>query len=95
MKWVDDLPIEAVEYKPRNNFARRAAELLEQPGRWAEFARYEAERKGSALSRGSQTCKRYPALEYAVRRDGDEFVLYFRAKESTVNADHTDTRSTP
>lgn len=54
------------------------AELSEHPGQWAEIDRYELERRASAYSRGSQTCRRYPVLEYAVERDGDEFVLYFR-----------------
>jgi lipocalin len=47
-------------------------------GRWAEVARYPESRRKSAWSRGSQTVARYPKLEYAVNRDGDEYVLYFR-----------------
>lgn len=77
MKWTDDIPA-AARRKHRSNVAEMVAELAEQPGRWAEVARYPEDRIRSAWSRGSQTVRRYPVLEYAVRRDGSEAVLFFR-----------------
>lgn len=77
MKWADDLPA-AARRTHRSSVRRMIAELETQPGRWAEVARYPEDREKSAWSRGSQTCRRYPMLEYAVRREGGEAVLYFR-----------------
>lgn len=77
MKWTDQ-QFEPSGRNPRNNLQHMLAELRTQPGRWAEVGRYEPHRRGSALSRGSQTQKRYPELEYHVQREGEEYVLYFR-----------------
>lgn len=77
MKWTDK-ELKPVNHQERSSVAAMVAELETQPGRWAEIARYAPERLGSARSRGAQTCKRYPQLEYVVEREGSEFVLYFR-----------------
>lgn len=80
MKFVDrpDLKPSRDVGNPRDAVRRMIEELQTQPGRWAEIARYPLERHGSAKSRASMTRKRYPEIEYAVERDGDEFILYFR-----------------
>lgn len=78
MKWTDET-IEPVEWRPRSSTEQLVAELETQPGRWAEVARYPAERIASARSRGSQTVKRHPRLQYAVKpADDGDAVLYFR-----------------
>lgn len=92
MRFVDTLP-EPARRRSQTRVRSLVTELEAQPGRWAEVGRYPEDRAKSAWSRGSQTCRRYPELEYAVRREGSEAVLYFRAAPgaSTVNTDHTDT----
>jgi len=77
VRWTDD-DLTPTARGPRNTLELLVAELSTQPGRWAEVARYTLERKGSASSRGAQSVKRYPELQYVVRREGDEFVLYMR-----------------
>lgn len=77
MKWTDR-EITPAERQPRGAVQTLAAELAAHPGRWAEVARYEPERRASAYSRGSTTAKRYPSLDYAVERQGEEFILYLR-----------------
>lgn len=77
MKWTDEDVVPA-NRRPNNDVRAMVEMLAEQPGRWAEVDRYPANRTKSAWSRGSQTVKRYPILEYAVHRQGDESVLFFR-----------------
>lgn len=89
MRFVTDETIEPAQRAPRGDVAGMVAELSEQPGRWAEVARYPQERERSAWSRGSQTCRRYPTLDYAVRREGSEAVLYFRITPEVYDG-HTD-----
>lgn len=55
------------------------AELQHRPGEWYEVARYPAARRKTAWSRGSQTCARYPELDYGVSEVDGEAVLYFQA----------------
>lgn len=87
--------LQPVRRRYNTSIRRLVLELAETPGEWHEVGRYPADRRKSAWSRGSQTTARYPQLEYAVQREGDEFVLYFRANESTVNTDHTDEEQQP
>jgi hypothetical protein len=54
------------------------ADLATRPGEWAEVYRYPLARIRSAYSRGSETCARYPVLEYVVTREEAEAVLRFR-----------------
>jgi hypothetical protein len=89
MKWTDDVIVPA-QKQPRGNAVQQMiAELEAQPGRWAEVATYPPERMQSARSRGSQTCKRYPQLQYAVqqippgRPQGMRYALYFRIPAGT------------
>lgn len=64
--------------RPQLNIARLVEELMtEAPGTWREVARYPADRRKSAWSRGSETCTRYPVLDYAVEPDEDGVALYF------------------
>lgn len=59
--------------------------LAQQPGRWAEIATYPAERRKTAWTRGSTTCRRYPGLEYSVVEHGDgSVVLHFRIPATDV-----------
>lgn len=77
MKWTDG-PVTAANVRPNTDVRRLVETLAEQPGRWAEVGRYPLTRKRSAYSRGSQTVRRYPVLQYAVQTDGDDVVLLFR-----------------
>lgn len=92
MKWTNRQPAK-VQRAPQLRLPSLVEQLAEYPGRWAEVARYPVDRIGSARSRGANTVTRYPALDYAVEREGAEAVLYFQAKPEarTVSADHTDT----
>lgn len=63
---------------PRGNVLALVTELEQRPGEWVEVARYPADRRKSAWSRGSQTCIRYPQLDYAVQPEGTDVVLYLR-----------------
>lgn len=63
--------------RPRGNVSALVTDLEQRPGEWVEVARYPAERRKSAWSRGSQTCTRYPQLDYAVESEGTDAVLYF------------------
>jgi hypothetical protein len=85
MKWTDETIVPA-QKQPRGNAVQQMiAELEAQPGRWAEVATYPPERMQSARSRGSQTVKRYPQLQYAVQRrmPDAQYVLYFRIPADT------------
>ena len=63
---------------PQLNMFRLIEELSARPDEWAEVCRYPLARIKSARSRGSETCARYPVLDYEVYRDGAEAVLRFR-----------------
>jgi hypothetical protein len=82
VRFTDETIVPAQRQPRRNPVQQMIAELEAQPGRWAEVAVYPPERMQSARSRGSQTCKRYPQLQYAVTPRaigaGYEYVLYFR-----------------
>lgn len=81
VKWTNK-KIRPADTGPRGTMQTVVDELQQQPGRWAEIERYSLDRKASARSRGSNATKRYKtdqgAVEYAVERDGQEFVLYMR-----------------
>lgn len=84
MKWTEDSVVPA-NTRPNTDVRRLVDTLAEHPGRWAEIDTYPAGRKKSAYSRGSQTVKRYPVLEYSVGERADDdgapvFVLYFRVR---------------
>lgn len=80
MKFVDELPP-----APPRDTAVEIDELRARRGQWAEVARYGSERsRTSAWSRGRMVNKRHPDIEYAVRSDGDEYVLYLRATDPTT-----------
>lgn len=66
----------------RGDVIRMVADLSARPGVWAEVDRYPLDRIASARSRASQTVRRYPGLEYAVERQRDAAVLYFRWAEA-------------
>lgn len=66
----------------RGDVIRMVADLSARPGVWAEVDRYPLDRIASARSRASQTVRRYPGLEYAVERERDEAVVYFRWAEA-------------
>jgi hypothetical protein len=90
MKWTDETIVPA-QKQPRGNAVQQMiAELEAQPGRWAEVATYPPERMQSARSRGSQTVKRYPQLQYAVQRrmPDAQYVLYFRIPADTDTEEH-------
>lgn len=77
MEWMDpDFEVPPIETRRP---AVNCAKLREQRGRWAVISRYPSDKVGSARARGSTLCKRQPDIEYAVRRIGDECVLYMRA----------------
>jgi hypothetical protein len=82
VRWTDlDLaPADSTANGP-GTFKAVLAELKTQPGRWAEVARYTSDRRKSAYSRGSQTQRRNPEIEYAVRDEGNDTVLYMRVRE--------------
>jgi hypothetical protein len=82
VKWVDREIKPASGGAGRNTAQAMVAQLASQPGRWAEVARYSLDRKGSAKSRGSMMVKRFAEerVEYAVEREGEEFVLYLRVR---------------
>jgi hypothetical protein len=82
VKFTDEV-ITPANVRPQLDVRRLVDTLCEQPGRWAEVERYPLSRIQSARSRGSQTVKRYPILEYAVRTEGSAAVLYFRVPTDT------------
>lgn len=77
-KWAN-VEAEPAQRRTQISVRKLAEELRAEPGRWAEVGRYTSERRTSAWSRGSTICMRYPGLEYAVKPDGAEYVLYLRA----------------
>lgn len=83
MKFTDETIVPA-QPQPRGDVQAMIAELEKQPGRWAEVAVYPPERVQSARSRGAQTVKRYPQLQYAVQKEGNGYVLYFRIPTDTA-----------
>jgi hypothetical protein len=89
VRFTDETIVPAQRQPRRNPVQDMIRELESQPGRWAEVATYPPERMQSARSRGSQTCKRYPQLQYAVtpraKGAGYEYVLYFRTPTTEEN----------
>jgi hypothetical protein len=79
VKWTD-APLVPAERRPRGPVETLVAELEAHPGRWAEVGRYPVTRRSSAYSRGSMATRRFEdrRLEYVVKREGDQFVLYYR-----------------
>jgi hypothetical protein len=88
VKWTDETIVPAQKQPRQHSVQQMIAELEQQPGRWAEVAVYPPERMQSARSRGSQTCKRYPQLQYAVQRQGMRYALYFRVAPNTDTEEH-------
>lgn len=79
MKWTE-AQLSPAQRRPRGLVQELVEELSAQPGRWAEVARYPADRRVSAYTRGSMAAKRFAShrLEYAVTRDGDHYLLHYR-----------------
>lgn len=77
MKFVDEIPTSTK--KAPGSLGPVLAELRARPGQWAEITRYAPIQRPSAASRGGQIARRYPDIEYAVRAQADEVVLYLRA----------------
>jgi hypothetical protein len=76
VKWVEELP--APERK--SNMTRIYPDLIANPGRWAEIQRYTGN-SGRVYSRAMQYVAKHPEIEYAVRRVGEQWVLFMRATD--------------
>lgn len=73
-KWVEELP----PPERKSNMTRIYPELIANPGRWAEVQRYNGP-SSRPHGRAMQYTAAHPEIEYAVRRDGEQWVLYMRA----------------